>query len=544
MRTTLPIALGLVISLSGSAAASTPVSGPGLHYLEWLEKNERSQDPLPSEFKLISYFFVRATATNQLADPAGLKGVSLGPIGVGENVGSGTRVAPGTEAYYIEQRWIPVVSYTPNFADGLATFRAQFEIDFMWGQAANQLQHNQGGGLNADQVNIQTKNVNVALYPTRNPFKLAVVVGTQSVYDSIYDPATTSLFDLVKTGYKLSFLGSDATGVAVYSRYYGLWKASFLPIGAAQPDKATKNDSRLAYAWLATLDYGYAIAPGTIIGASLWHLQDDTQGAAFAYEGLVKSGPSSSGLSPYTGVARFDIEQPSGHVEYLGLNFHHNLGFKTGDFAASGFLMLNAGSFESQKQDTQLIPAVDILGVTGNVELMYNYGATDGDLVTLEGMYSSGDDDLSDGEFKSAFTMNNYGLPGAVWFNHKTLILFPFTQTVSNYTGAVVDVSNQGYGLFTGIASASKDLIANKLNLKLGAAYGQSAARPPPTSLGVERGSTLGAEINAELKYNIRYLMTVGLHAGYFFPGAFFNGNPQFVSNAWAAFTTFTWYAF
>jgi hypothetical protein len=34
-----------------------------------------------------------------------------------------------------------------------------------------------------------------------------------------------------------------------------------------------------------------------------------------------------------------------------------------------------------------------------------------------------------------------------VWFNHKTLILFPFTQTVSNYTGAVTDISNQGYGL-------------------------------------------------------------------------------------------------
>ena len=38
-----------------------------------------------------------------------------------------------------------------------------------------------------------------------------------------------------------------------------------------------------------------------------------------------------------------------------------------------------------------------------------------------------------------------YGLPGAVWFNHKTLLLFPFTSTVNNYTGAVTDISNQGY---------------------------------------------------------------------------------------------------
>ncbi|MCC7382840.1 MAG: hypothetical protein IT384_13470 [Deltaproteobacteria bacterium] len=544
MRLLTLLTLVVVVAHGLPARASTPPSGPGLHYPEWLERHGRDADPEPSDFKLISYFFVRGSVTNQLGDPAGLKGVSLGPIGIGENVGSGTKVADGTETIYVEQRWIPVLSYSPAFTDGLATLRAQFEIDFMWGQSANQLQHNQGGGFNADQVNIQTKNINAALYPTRNPYKLAIVLGAQSVYDSVYDPAINSLFDIVKTGYKLTFLGSDATGVAVYSRMYGIWKASFLPLGAAQPDKATENDSRLAFAWLATADYAYSIAPGTVVGVSYWRLQDQTKGAAYAYEGLVKSGPSSTGLPPYTGVAHLNLEQPNGSVNYLGANFHHNINFRQSDFGASGFVMLNFGRFESTKEDTQLLPAVDVLGAAANLELMYNWGLTDNDVITLEGLFTTGDSNLEDDRYTGAFTMNYYGIPGAVWLNHKTLLLFPFTQTVSNYTGAVTDISNQGYGLVTAIASGAWDLIPNKLNLKIGAAYAQSAVTPPPAAFGIARGRTIGLELNAELKYTIRYLMTVGLHVGYLNVGNFFDANPSVTTNPWAAFTTFTWYAF
>ena len=96
------LALGAV-----APASATPV--PGLHYPEWVENNDRSADPTPNEFKLINYFLTRGTITNQLADPAGLKGVSLGPIGIGENAGSSTGVGGGS-AYYIAPRWIPVLS--------------------------------------------------------------------------------------------------------------------------------------------------------------------------------------------------------------------------------------------------------------------------------------------------------------------------------------------------------------------------------------------------------------------------------------------------
>lgn len=547
MRRSTKRALGLAIAsicLAPASAGAVPPVGPGLWYLDWMERNARDAEPEPSEFKLINYFFTRGTATNQLGDPSGLRGVSLGPIGVGANVGSATRVGDKTTGFYIEQRWIPVLSYSPNFVDGLATFRAQFEVDYMWGQAANAIQNNQGGGFNADQVNIQTKNVNVAFYPTKKPWELSIVIGTQSFYDSLWDPGITSLFDIVKTGYKLSFLGTDATGIGVYSRMGGLWKASFIPMAVAQPDKATQDDARLAFIWLATADYAYELAPGTVVGLSYWRLQDDSKGAAFAFEGLVRGGPGSSGLAPFTGTSRFNIQDPSGNVNFFGAHFHHNINFRTSDFAASGFAMVNAGSFRSTRANTELNPRVDILGAAANLELLYNWGKTDADVISLEGMFTTGDDNPLDGKYTSAFTMNQYGIPGAVWFNHKMLILFPFTSTVSNYTGAVVDISNQGYGLMAAILAASYDVIPYKLNLKVGAGYAQSTAQPQPITEGVARGRTVGLEVNFEAKYHIRYLMTVGLHLAYMAAGNFYDGNPQVTSDPWAAFTTFTWYAF
>ncbi|MGA9525882.1 MAG: hypothetical protein WBV82_30765 [Myxococcaceae bacterium] len=535
----------IVIAIALPAAAQSPTTPlPGSSYGEWKAEKERDDDAPLSEFRLINYFFVRASLTNQLADPSGLAGVSLGPIGM--PAGSSTRVGRDTAGGYIEQRWIPVIEYAPWFVDGLATFRAQFEVDFTWGRAANSMQHNQGGGFNADQINIQTKNVNVSLYPTHNPNDLAIVIGTQSIYDSIYDPARVGLTDIIKTGYKLAYLGTDATGISAYSSYgnLGHGKLSFIPMGSAQPDRALLNDPSLAFVYLMTADYAYPIQPGTVLGLSLWRLQDDTKGDAYAYEGLVKSGPSSSGLGSFTGTQRFNIEKPTGSVNYVGANFHHNVDFRTGPFAASGFVMYNRGSFTSSNPDTLLNKSVLVDGLGANLELAWNYGRTAADVISLEGMFSTGDSDPSDGKYSSAFTTNYYGLPGAVWFNHKTLLLFPFTSTVSNYNGAVSDISNQGFGLQAGILSAAYDLIPHKLNLKLGGAFAQSGVTPPELTAGVARGRTIGTEINAEIKYHIRYLMTVGLHGGYMFRGDFYNGSEQVTADPYALFTTFTWYGF
>ncbi|WP_326491715.1 hypothetical protein [Myxococcus stipitatus] len=532
-------ALGLWGVATPASAQSTPV--PGV-YAEWTEAKDREEDAEPREFTLINYFFTRFSVTNQVGDPAGLRGVALGPIG--SPVGSAVSVQSGRSAYFVEQRWIPVIEYSPFFVDGLASFRAQFEVDFLWGRSANTIGQNEGGGFNADQVNIQTKNVNVAIYPTRNPSQLTLLVGTQPVYDNVHDPTRTPLSELTRTGYKLAFLGSDATGLSIFSSYKGHARLSLMPLGSAQADRATRNDPRLKYIWLAMADYVYPVRPATNVGVSAWFLNDDTKGDAYAFEGLVKSGPSSSGLPGFTGTARFDISRPKGNVFWVGAHFNHNIDFKLGRLGASGFVMYNGGKYTSDDPDNSPIDELSISGLSANLEVMYQWGRGPGDVATLEGMFTTGDNNVGDDRYTGAFTLNEYGLPGAVWFNHKMLILFPFTSTVNNYTGAVTDISNQGFGLRAGIATAAWDIVPNKLNLKVGTGLANAGASPPRWDPAVRRGRFIGAEVNAELRYHIRYLMTVGLHGGYLFRGSFYDGSTTVKSDPWAAFTTFTWYAF
>jgi hypothetical protein len=134
-------------------------------------------------------------------------------------------------------------------------------------------------------------------------------------------------------------------------------------------------------------------------------------------------------------------------------------------------------------------------------------------------------------------------LPGAVFFTHRTLLLMPFTSTINNYTGAISDISNQGFGMALGVLTGQWDVIPRKLNLKLGAAFATTAVDPPAIGE-VARGRVMGTELNAELRWTVRYLMTVGLHGGYLFKGDFYDGNPRVASDPWALFTTFVWYAF
>lgn len=541
-RSLLVALLALALAPIRAAPQTPPV--PGLYYPDWYDRYARDKDAPAQQFRLINYFFTRASLTNAIGDPAGLRGVSLGPYGVA--AGSAVYAGATGPGAYVEQRWIPVIEYTPDFLDGRASFRAQVEIDYVWGRAANTVQPNEGGGLNADQVNVQTKNVNVAIYPWKDPDTLTLLVGTQPIYDNPLDPTRSALNDITRTGYKLAYVGTDATGLQLFSQRYGRSRLAWFPLNSSQPDKATENDPRLKFSWLAMADHAMELRPGTWLGASLWFLRDNTKGDAFAYEGLVRAGPSSGGLSAFTGTQPFQIDRPNGNVLWAGVNAHHNVDFRTGRLGASGFFMYNFGEFTSQNATTALNESVDVRGFAADAELLWNYGRAAGDVATLEAIVSNGDSNPTDDEYTGPFTLNYYGLPGAVFFNHRMLVLFPFTSTVGNYSGAITDLSNQGSGMLALLASASRDLIPNKLNVKLGAGHAQAWATPVPyAGSATERGKTIGTEVNAEVKYTFRYLMTFGLHGGYLIRGDWFDGETSRVTeNPWAVYTTLTWYAF
>ena len=87
----------LVATATFAVAAPARAEGPAAgvdQYVLWRESHDRSGDAKPEALTLINYMFFRASATNMLGDPSGLKGVSLGPIG--QLAGSSTRVGKAT----------------------------------------------------------------------------------------------------------------------------------------------------------------------------------------------------------------------------------------------------------------------------------------------------------------------------------------------------------------------------------------------------------------------------------------------------------------
>lgn len=141
------------------------VSVGGLNYKEWSENYDFDDLRKPSEFSLVNYWLTRATFTNIYpGSPFAIPGTTLGPIGSPSGHLAATSKEKddksGSETInnnYAELRWIPIMTYTPNFFDGNVSFRAQFEIDTLWGLSRNRAGENRGGAFNADQVNIQTK---------------------------------------------------------------------------------------------------------------------------------------------------------------------------------------------------------------------------------------------------------------------------------------------------------------------------------------------------------------------------------------------------
>lgn len=622
--------LSIILSISTLFPRSKPsVSVGGLNYQDWYENYDFDDLKDPKEFSLINYWLTRGSFTNIYpGSPVAIPGTLLGPLGSNnghipstskqkaDNSGSET-----VKNHYAELRWIPIFTYTPNFFDGSVSFRAQFEIDTLFGLSRNRPGENRGGAFNADQVNIQTKNAFVHWKITP---KLSTNIGIQGFYDSIYDPFDTPGTYILNSGYKVMFYGTDATGISLYSKYFGLSKFSYTVVVMGK--EGEKRDD----IQFATFDQAFQIQPGTLIGFSYWYLLDESKGNHDLYPLVSEGGPSSTLHMGFTGTQKLNIEKANGFMHWLGINFHHNINFFTSRWAANGFIMFNKGRYENTNIQHPSISGteiskiglgptnssnnwfVDVDGYSYNLEIQYNYGKfasttgapIGGDKITFEYLYTKGDEDPNDDKYTGAFTMNYYGLPGATWISHKTLILFPFGEAIGHYAGAMSDISNRGYGTRAFILSFYYDIIPNKLNIKLGyarahantaqilnyrsnslyqdldtAIANQITADPNLQSLiGLiyagkpsyiyrdtsgkyvtnffreYSGKFMGSEYNIELVYQIRYLMTVGVHFAKMFLGDFYKSEVnEFGSKVrpnnidrdpYALFITFKWIGF
>jgi hypothetical protein len=487
------------------------------------------------EFQFLAFFINQGVNTNMYPKASLFNGQLVGRL-FGPNSSSTTDSATSN---YFEQRIIPFFIYQPKLFNGKAILRASFEIDWTWGDQAYGLSGNKGGAINADQVNIQTQNIELELIPIKN---VAINLGLQRLYDTPYNPYRTMFDKMTTTGYRLAYWGTDAVGIS--ARYDGDFqrvKAGYYLLY----ENNTEGDDDVS---LAELVYQRKLSMEWNVGASLYYIRDrgKNQGGVSVFgQGLTST------LAAYNGSFVFDMQNDyKADIVWLGATFSRNPDFWFDPFQLTGFFNYNLGSARSNVNDNYE-KAADIAGFAGNLRAAYQIGNTINDYVSVDFLYASGDPNgITDKKYKGVITGNTWGMPSSIFVGSGGYLLFPHANVVNRFTPVIADISNMGYGLIGGTMKISHDLIPNRLNFKAGTASAISQAKPQGG------GWNLGTELNGSVAYNLGPYMSIEMHGAYLWLGDFFdsqdnshgssiNGNATTkLVNPYTVFIVYKWLMF
>ncbi len=495
------------------------------------EELKRIPDQKTAEFKFIGYWFAKGTASDIAPTNELLRGQIIGRL-FGPNT---TNTSEKTSSYF-EQRFVPMFIYTPQILDGVATFRSLFKIDMTWGDAAYGVGGNQGGGINASSVNLQTLLANVDIRPKDSDWN--VVVGLQRIFDNVRDPNQIAVSTAQTSDFKLSYWGTQGVGITAFANLSSVTQ-SRLGYYQLYENAVQMNDD--VSLWM--LDVNSRVAPLVELGVDAWYVWDrgkNAGGISVLGQGL------NSGLAEYNGAVRIKLptQRYEADIFWLGSHTSYNRDFLAGRWWADAFVMSNFGTIDTVSATDVSKGYATIFGIAANFMIAYKYGMTANDKISLEGLFTTGDSNgASDKTLNSVITGNVWGSPTGIYSTHKALLLFPDPQVVNRYYSAVHDISNMGLGVSAGFVTLIKDFIPNKLNGKVGLATAFSNVTPQGGS------AYIGSEINFEVKYNIKTFLTLGLSAGYLWLGDFYNApsvtyNKQRPKDPWVIFTSLSWLMF
>jgi hypothetical protein len=482
------------------------------------------------EFQFLAFYYNHGMFTNMYPTNDFLRGQIIGRL-YGQNT---TTTTDTLTPFYFEQRLLPFFIYQPKLFNGRAILRASFEIDWTWGDVAYGVGGNFGSAPSGDQVNIQTQNVELELIPWKG---WAVNLGLQRMYDTPYNPYRTFFDQMTTTGYRLMYWGTDGVGITVRNdRDFSRMKAGFFQL---YENNVQENDdvSMMEFMYLRHLNWDIDL------GVSANYVRDRANG---------EGGPSILGqglnsvLNGYNGTYRFPFggDPYKADIFWLGTFFGYNSHYMMGPWFANGFVNVNLGNartFDGEVEKRK----VDILGVGANLRAGYRYGQTPNDAVTVDLLYTSGNENgIADGKYSGVLTGNMWGTPAGLYISHGGYLLFPHANVVNRYISAVTDISNIGYGVLGGTLNLSRDFIPHKLQGKVGMATAWSNVAP------TDGGKYMGLEGNAKVAYQLGPFMSVELHAAYLSLGEFFdspnvNGNmTERPVNPYTAFAAFRWLMF
>lgn len=493
------------------------------------------------EFQFLAFYINQAVATNVYARSEFMKGQVVGRLFGGNTTGTSDSVY----SRYAEQRLLPFFIYQPKLFNGKAVLRASFEIDWTWGDAAYGVGGNTGSAFSADQVNIQTQNLELEL----NPFKgWYVNLGLQRLFDTPYNPYRTLFDKMTTTGYRLAYWGSDAVGITVRKDFdYSRFKMGYYKL---YENNTEENDDVTLYELTGEKD----ISRAWKAGASLYYVADRASGEGGV--SILGQGMNSM-LSSYNGTYkfRFDDVNYRSNVFWLGSFFGRNTEHNLDQWMVTGFVNANIGNVDTLENKlvskTKWKKAVDIFGLAANVRVSYRYGQTTGDAISLDVLYATGDaDGMADGKYSGVITGNTWGSPGSIFVSSGSYLLLPHGNVVNRFTPAICDISNMGYGLTSANLNLSKGFIPNKLTAKIGGAYALSNVEPKNGSVHI------GTEVNGNIVYQLGTFMSLELHGAYLMLGDFYESNENSHGsdingietkkpvNPWTTFVVFKWLMF
>lgn len=478
------------------------------------------------------YFYQQNVAMNMAPENDFLKGQIVGRL-FGANT---TTTSNKFTALYAEQRAIPFFVYTPHIFDGKATLRASFEIDWTWGDVAYGSGGNLGSAISADQVNLQTQNLEVEFVPAK---KWTVNVGLQRMFDSPHDSYRTFFDKFTNTGYRLAFFGTDGVGISV--RRQSDTKKLKLGFYKLYENNVELNDD----VTLFELNQQVTISPKWNVGASAYYVRDNSSGKGGV--SILGQGFGSQ-LTNYNGAFRFPIggDPYKADVFWLGTYFSRNEDMMMDRWFMSGFVNYNLGSIRQMAATSEkFVKTVSISGISANLRTGFRYGQTAGDAIITDLIFTSGDKNgITDKKYNGVLTANTWGSPGGIFIGHGAYILFPHGNVVNRFVAAVTDISNIGYGIAGGTINFSKDFIPNKLHSKIGGASGFSTVAP------YGGRKFMGWEINGKVGYDFGAFLTVEAHAAYMGLGGFYDSkltNGEVDNrpvNPWLGFVCLKWLIF
>lgn len=406
--------------------------------------------------------------------------------------------------FYNEQR--SRLFYTAKASDDLKAVLA-FEIDSRWGDAAYANGRNQGGGLEADTVNIETKNVYLDFRVPATPMRVkAGIQGFTDAYKGIYLGGADTA-GLVANG-KLG----DAEVTAGWLRFWDVNEGGLFGTPSVSAKQASVNT------YLA--DAKFTINKDLTVGGSYYLLTDTTGNAAGGFPASSSTHKFANGANNSAIGAGFTYDDLTMHM--LGVNASTKIGPATID----GFVIGQYGTFTGANGALGLTARkdVDVFAFAANVRAQLQIGLG---TAKVEALFVSGDD-LNNDTYSGFVTGSQYNNSASTYSSPDMQLLLPNKSAINTSSAVAYDVNNKSQGLiggFIGYDTNLTDKLYANANAGFMAVAKANANKPTNNSTGAKNKSDyLGTEINAEVGYKLYPNLTTSVQAAYLVLGDYYKG--------------------